>query len=631
MSLLSSEELDKDPNDVFTLVGKLGEGSYGSVHKAIHKRTSAVVAIKLIPVENDLDDSIKEISMMTGFNSDYIVNFYGSYVWDDYLWIVMEYCAAGAVSDVMHLCNTTMSEDQISVICSYVLKGLAVLHERRKIHRDIKAGNILVNTKGEAKLADFGVAGQLTDAASKRVTVIGTPFWMAPEVIQEVGYGVNADIWSLGITCIEMADGRPPYHNIHPMRAIFMIPTKPPPKLENESRFSAMFIKFIARCLTKNPSQRPSALELLNDPFITSSPGLASLSELVQRTLDLIAAGGLNMGLDDDDESESERDPEEALGTFQIKADDDTIKRPRSPGIANTSGMARQEKYDALYDSFDTMRIAPSVSSFLTNASTSYDRTGATDGQTCGTMVINDDIEDGTMRIHRSEDEGTMKLGAKNECKPAFMEYMWKRDTSPDKPQNNHILHKRSPSDDKTLKIVPMFGQYTPAATPDIPASDPSSQRPEDPAETQQPDGLPASWDSDYPPAQPQSTSQDIQKGTLLFMRKRAIGTSATIGGSRIETKEGTWENVVGAAGNVRTTTDEYIRKSVSKDELRSLIAALESSIEIEVAITRSRFEKKRAPIVEAINAKRSGGSTSGSGGSKGAVDGGPKESRYVG
>ncbi|KAI8802224.1 serine/threonine-protein kinase 3 [Cladochytrium replicatum] len=624
MSLLSSEELDKDPNDVFTLVGKLGEGSYGSVHKAMHKRTSAVVAIKLIPVENDLEDSIKEISMMTGFNSEYIVNFYGSYVWDNYLWIVMEYCAAGAVSDVMHLCNTTMSEDQISVICSYVLKGLVALHERRKIHRDIKAGNILVNTKGEAKLADFGVAGQLTDAASKRVTVIGTPFWMAPEVIQEVGYGVNADIWSLGITCIEMAEGRPPYHNIHPMRAIFMIPTKPPPKLENESRFSQTFIKFIARCLTKNPTQRPSAEELLNDPFITSSPGLASLSELVQRTLDLIAAGGLNKGLDDDDESESERDAEEGLGTFQIKADDDTIKRPRSQGNANVSGGARQEKYDALYDSFDTMRIAPSVASFSTNASTSYDRTGQTDGQATGTMVINDPIEDGKVRIHRGEDDGTMKLGAKDEYQPAYMEYMRNRDTSPGAAQNNHISHKRSPSDDKTLKIVPTFGHYTPATTPDIPVSDPSSQPLVDPAEPQQLDEQPTSWDSDYPPPQPQSTSPDVQRGTLLFMRKakRAIGTSATIGGTRIETKEGTWENVVGAAENVRTMTDEYIQKSVSKDELRSLIAALESSMEAEVAVTRSRFEKKRAPIVEAINAKRSGGSTSVSAGSssKGAV-----------
>jgi serine/threonine kinase 3 len=133
----------------------------------------------------------------------------------------MEFCAAGSVSDMMKLLKTTMSENQIAFIASNMLKGLEYLHSTRKIHRDIKAGNVLIDSSCHAKLADFGVAGQLSDSISKRNTVIGTPFWMAPEVIQEVGYGVVADIWSLGITCIEMAEGKPPYHNIHPMRVLF--------------------------------------------------------------------------------------------------------------------------------------------------------------------------------------------------------------------------------------------------------------------------------------------------------------------------------------------------------------------------------------------------------------------------
>ena len=218
---------------------------------------------------------------MTGFASESIVKLYGSYLKDRELWIVMEFCAAGSVADVMRICDACLSEAMIADVCIQVLRGLAYLHGNRKIHRDIKAGNILLTADGKAKLADFGVAGQLAEGVSKRVTVIGTPFWMAPEVIQEVGYGTNADIWSLGITCIEMAEGRPPYHNLHPMRAIFMIPSQPPPSLESESDYSPQFVSFLARCLTKDPSKRPSAEELLEDPFIANA-GLGGSGELLE-------------------------------------------------------------------------------------------------------------------------------------------------------------------------------------------------------------------------------------------------------------------------------------------------------------------------------------------------------------
>merc|ERR1719483_1479106 len=171
----------------------------------------------------------------------------------------------GSVSDIMRLRKKTLTEEEIATVLSDTLKGLEYLHLRKKIHRDIKAGNILLNNEGHAKLADFGVAGQLTDTMAKRNTVIGTPFWMAPEVIQEIGYDCVADIWSLGITALEMAEGKPPYGDIHPMRAIFMIPTKPPPSFRKPDKWSPAFIEFVSRCLVKNPDSRATASELLRD------------------------------------------------------------------------------------------------------------------------------------------------------------------------------------------------------------------------------------------------------------------------------------------------------------------------------------------------------------------------------
>ena len=237
----------------------------------------------------------------------------------------MEYCGAGSVLDIMKLRGMAMSqrgtaergevktlnEDEIATILCDTLKGLEYLHVRKKIHRDIKAGNILLNSEGHAKLADFGVAGQLTvctlqhitrsldlrnimngsawqitiyfiqDTMAKRNTVIGTPFWMAPEVIQEIGYDCVADIWSLGITALEMAEGKAPYGDIHPMRAIFMIPSKPPPSFNQPDKWSSEFIEFVSRCLVKNPEERATASELLQHDFIKNAKSPDILAEMI--------------------------------------------------------------------------------------------------------------------------------------------------------------------------------------------------------------------------------------------------------------------------------------------------------------------------------------------------------------
>ena len=204
----------------------------------------------------------------------------------------MEYCGAGSVLDIMKLRGLywtmpkgevkTLTEDEIATVLSDTLKGLEYLHLRKKIHRDIKAGNILLNIEGHAKLADFGVAGQLTDTMAKRNTVIGTPFWMAPEVIQEIGYDCAADIWSLGITALEMAEGKAPYAEIHPMRAIFMIPTKPPPSFSQPDQWSPGFIDFVSRCLVKTPDKRATASELLQNEFIKNAKPPEILADMIR-------------------------------------------------------------------------------------------------------------------------------------------------------------------------------------------------------------------------------------------------------------------------------------------------------------------------------------------------------------
>lgn len=287
LKMLSEESLTRQPEEVFDILCKLGEGSYGSVYKALHKESGNVVAIKQVPLDTDLHEIIKEISIMQQCDSPYVVKYYGSYFKNTDLWIIMEYCGAGSVSDIIRLRKKTLTECEIATILSDALKGLEYLHSNRKIHRDIKAGNILLNTDGHAKLADFGVAGQLTETISKRNTVIGSPFWMAPEIILEIGYDCVADIWSIGITALEMAEGKPPYADIHPMRAVFMIPTKPPPSFRDPDRWSAEFIDFVSVCLVKNPCDRASATDLIQHIFLQKSKGPTALTQMIAEACEL--------------------------------------------------------------------------------------------------------------------------------------------------------------------------------------------------------------------------------------------------------------------------------------------------------------------------------------------------------
>ncbi|GAA5913713.1 hypothetical protein JCM8208_003863 [Rhodotorula glutinis] len=278
-----------DPSKEYQLQEKLGVGSFGVVYKAIHLPSSRPVAIKIIDLENSDDDIAEiqlEISHLADCDSQWVTRYYGSFLGGWKLWIVMEYLAGGSCLDLLK--PGPFSEAHIAIICRELLLGLEYLHHENKIHRDIKAANVLMSASGSVKLADFGVAAQLTATLGRRNTFVGTPYWMAPEVIRQAGYDSKADLWSLGITAIELARGEPPLAEYHPMRVLFLIPKARPPSLEGN--FSEAFKDFVALCLIKDPNERPTAKELLQHRFVKYARRTSQLAELIERHAEWRAA-----------------------------------------------------------------------------------------------------------------------------------------------------------------------------------------------------------------------------------------------------------------------------------------------------------------------------------------------------
>ncbi|XP_058808157.1 serine/threonine-protein kinase 10 isoform X2 [Phymastichus coffea] len=286
--LYNNIKMDVSPEEFWDMVGELGDGAFGKVYKAQHKATQQLAAAKMCALEgeDDLSDFMIEIDILAECKHPNVVELHEAYFIEGKLWMLIEYCDGGAVDSIMVELEKALTETQIAFICQQMCKGLAFLHKAKVIHRDLKAGNVLLTMAGGVKIADFGVSAKNKYTLQKRDTFIGTPYWMAPEVVlcetfRDKPYDFKVDIWSLGITLIEFAQMEPPNHEMSPMRVLLKIQKSDPPKLEHPSRWSKDFNDFIAKALIKDPTQRPNAEELLRHPFINCTLDSKSVRDLL--------------------------------------------------------------------------------------------------------------------------------------------------------------------------------------------------------------------------------------------------------------------------------------------------------------------------------------------------------------
>ncbi|XP_067156310.1 STE20-like serine/threonine-protein kinase isoform X1 [Apteryx mantelli] len=397
---------DLNPEELWEIIGELGDGAFGKVFKAQNKETKVLAAAKVIDTksEEELEDYMVEIDILASCDHPNIVKLLDAFYYENNLWILIEFCAGGAVDAVMLELERPLTEPQIKVVCRQTLEALNYLHENKIIHRDLKAGNILFTLDGDIKLADFGVSAKNTRTIQRRDSFIGTPYWMAPEVVmcetsKDRPYDYKADIWSLGITLIEMAQIEPPHHELNPMRVLLKIAKSDPPTLAQPSKWSSDFKDFLKKCLEKNVDARWSATQLLQHPFVTVTSN-KPIRELIAEAKAEVTEE-VEDGKDEDEEEETEN-------SLQLPAD----KRASSDlSIASSEEDKLSQNasvLESLSEKTESSATEEKNSSIFPDDKTTGDESedikfGKTADNMCDTTVGNMKVQNGSVPTDKGE------------------------------------------------------------------------------------------------------------------------------------------------------------------------------------------------------------------------------------